>query len=184
MRCFLALYPDEDTRILLTAANQKLQQQLHKLPLKWTAAENLHITLRFFKDIDEQQVLPQLITKLTHALSQVTAFRVTLQRIYAFPTAHQPKLLTPLVKPFDALNSLAQIIEQQCALLNIPAEKTSYQPHMTIVRIPQRTALYFNDPLAQQSIEFRAQEVTLFRSEANAGNSVYTPLETIKLATQ
>jgi len=99
---------------------------------RWLAPENLHITLRFIGEVDED-----LAEDLALALAGVKAapFSVTLQDLGTF--GHPPHALWAGVvdQPAGALAGLAAQVESTVVRAGLEPEHRKFTPHVTLARL-------------------------------------------------
>lgn len=147
LRLFAALdIPDE------TAARLKSLQK-GVLGAAWRPREALHLTLRFFGEIDERQA-----EELDHELGRIASqsFDVTLKGAGWFGK-ERPTALWIGVAENPALKTLAEACERAARRAGLPPEPRGFVPHVTLAyckgtgpedaaRFAQRLALFEAEP--------------------------------------
>jgi 2'-5' RNA ligase len=111
-----------------------LRERSQPLPVKWVAAENLHLSLKFLGDVEDAQE-PALRSALQNVAKhsgrpivlQVSGFGV-------FPDYRSPHVLWAGVTADPALELLQHTVEQTFAPLGFPTEARPFRPHVTIGR--------------------------------------------------
>ncbi len=103
--------------------------------IKWVGVENLHLTLKFLGDIEENQV--QTLTEALHPIMGTTAlFALQLEGVGAFPKMTSPRVLwVGVTDGQQETVRLAQTVEQTCTQLGFPSEDKPFSPHLTIGRV-------------------------------------------------
>lgn len=160
IRLFAALDIPDDIAALLTPLMQCVGGT------KWRPRENLHVTLRFFGEVDEP-----LAEEVDLALSQigdVTApFELSLKGAGSFGGA-DPHALWIGVAESAALTKLAAACERVARRLGLKPEPEKFKPHVTIAYL--RGAFFervvsFEQSLALfQTPTFRVERFGLYSS--------------------
>ncbi len=183
MRCFIAIrFPDE--------VNRELGRQIHYLAgtdaaVRWVKAENLHVTLKFLGDVQDDEV-----QDVHRALSQVSCPPMSLSicGLGCFPPKGRPRVVwAGLEGDVDRLVALAGHIEQQVAPLGYPPEQRGFRAHVTIGRVKGKRHM---DAL-MLAIERRTQQLrtpsveidtfVLYQSELGGGGPRYCKISTYPL---
>lgn len=138
---------------------------------RWRPPANLHVTLRFFGDVDERQ-----IEDLDGELSAISLppFTLDIHGSGWFGRA-EPRALWLGVVPSDALLYLQHRCERAAPRTGLEAETRNYKPHVTLAylrgtpedrlrRFVERTANFRIEPLA-------VTHFSLYRSWPKRGDS-------------
>ncbi len=171
----------------------ELQQKIHKAtanfrrgidPLvRWTAAENMHLTLKFLGDVSQPNV-EFLIQMLRSQAELVNPFIIQLTGLGSFPGPKRPRVIYIGIQAPAALGALQREIESASRRLGYEAEERPFSPHLTLGRVRQnisasdqqniRRAIEGTqvDVLGSASIN----SVHLYKSELRPSGSVYTRL--------
>ena len=129
-RLFFALWPDDATRIAITAAAARLRT--HARGGRWTAADRYHLTLQFLGTHPE---LPASLVQASCAAAagvRAPGFSIAMDRIGSFRTrshlwwlgCRRPEPLLPL------RDVLTRSLENH----GVPVESAPFVPHVTLVR--------------------------------------------------
>lgn len=124
LRLFLALWPDDDTRIALLAWQQA---QTWPAAARLTRADDLHLTLHFLGQVP-QTLLPALQQALPAPGAPVP---LILDRVEVWPNG--VAVLLPEATP-PALLTLHRQLGETLTHLGLPLESRPYQPHVTLAR--------------------------------------------------
>lgn len=177
LRAFVALeLPGEARR----AALDQVQPLRSRLPgLRWTAAESLHLTLRFLGD----EVRPAEIERLAPALAEAAARcppgPARLAGLGLFPERGAPRVLwlgLALPEPFFELQAAC---ERAARAAGFEAERRPFAPHLTLGRWRERVPRPELPPC--EAGQTRLERLTLFRSELDPRGARYTALRTFPL---
>src|SRR5688572_1984613 len=146
MRAFLAASPDDRLRERVTALQRRLEAEAARSQsarISWSRPETIHLTFRFFLELDERLVGPMRDAIETAARGS-TAVRIPLARLGAFPRTLAPRVLWVGPPPeWEAtadsrrLTRLARAVDQACDGLGLAREDKPWRPHLTLARIKE-----------------------------------------------
>jgi 2'-5' RNA ligase len=100
--------------------------------------EQLHLTLRFIGDGDEQMF--QAVKKELATVSG-TPFPLTIKGVGHFPPKREPRVLWVGMEESGQLNDLQKKIEQSLINAGIAADERRFSPHITIARLRETPLL-------------------------------------------
>jgi RNA 2',3'-cyclic 3'-phosphodiesterase len=101
---------------------------------KWVDQQELHLTLRFIGEVDEQSC-----RAVQAALAGIafTGFSLTLRGVGHFPPGKHPRVLWVGIEPSQQLLHLQQRVELMLTNTGIPADERHFSPHMTLARLKE-----------------------------------------------
>ncbi|HVM97158.1 MAG TPA: RNA 2',3'-cyclic phosphodiesterase [Candidatus Acidoferrales bacterium] len=182
LRCFVAfdLAPNVLTKI------GELQRQLAATDadVRWVRPEGMHATLKFLGRV-KTDCLPRLQSALTAAVCEQSALRLQVRGLGAFPNLRRPQVLW-VGFVGSGLQELARSVDAVAMTLGFEAENRAFHGHVTLGRVnslrgwPQLEAL-FKEHLNDDFGSTEVRSVVLYRSQLQAGGSVYSALWTIPL---
>jgi 2'-5' RNA ligase len=177
MRLFTAVDPSPEVRENLERLLARLRPTAH---LKWSGAENIHLTLKFIGEWPEDE-LPRLKQTLA-ALPVPEPFEVRVAGLGFFPNARAPRVFWVGVQAPPALVDFARAVDQALAPLGIAAETRAYSPHLTLARVREGERLEgFRkavEPLTATDFgAFQPDRFSLYQSRTSPAGSVYVKLE-------
>lgn len=184
IRAFAAIDIEDTAKTYINDALSPLRAL--GLHASWTKAENLHITLNFFGNIDTQ-TLERIQEGLCLAAKEHDAFDFNIEGVGWFPQKSKPKILWLGIKEGnEQLCTLAQAIEKHCPRQADKTEK-EYHAHLTIARIktpPQNTQKLQEtiNALKITGQKQRAASIRLFKSTLTPHGPVYEVLKEFRLA--
>jgi 2'-5' RNA ligase len=152
--------------------------------VRWTRAENLHLTLKFLGDIARNQVAP-ILRALQDALGTRSALRLTARGLGAFPNLRKPRVLWAGIAG-EGLKELSETVETALLSLDFPPEERELTPHLTLGRV--RSLRGWDRVLAVVKVHEQAyfgeslvDHVTLYQSILRPDGAVYSPLGVVPL---
>ena len=144
---------------------------------KWQSAEQIHITLLFLGDVEEER-LSAVCEAARHI--PLAAFELNVAGLGCFGQPCAPRNLWAGVQPAAPVASLHSAIKGQMENLGLTTESRAFRPHITLARFKRQ-------PGSVQSLlaeygetafgSFQVDQFVLFESEQRSGGSVYTVIE-------
>ena len=129
MRLFVALDIDDDIRSRIARFLDGVRG--FAPDARWVRPESLHVTLKFIGEKSDDEV-----EKIKRALEAITAdaFEMNIRGYGFFPGARLPRVFWVGIEAGAKLTSLAAVVDQQLATINIPKEEHAFNPHLTLAR--------------------------------------------------
>lgn len=188
IRAFLAIkLPDDVAAALGHLAEQVAQARIGGLRL--VRPENMHLTLKFFGNVNARQV-DSIIDTLTYTLKTIRPFTLRLGNVGAYPNTKSPRVLwVGLEGDVAPLQDAHRRIETALGQIAIEPDSREFRPHLTIARMRDRTSLAERRKAAEAlfSAEFRSgllfsvDRISLIRSVLLPDGPQYTSLAEIPL---
>ncbi len=148
---------------------------------RWSTSEQLHLTLRFIGEVDEN-----VAHDIDDALNAIRApsFSLELSGVGEFG-GRNPRALWAGVKNNDALLHLQRKVETALQRIGLPPEQRKYSPHITLARLkaaPREKVMQF---LTHGSLfsagPFPVAQFVLFSSHPTPSGAIYTPERVYRL---
>jgi 2'-5' RNA ligase len=185
MRTFIAIeLPDA-----VHAALEDLKSGLRDAGVRasWVKGGNIHLTLRFLGDIDEDQAA-RIVDVLGREYAPVRPFVLQVRGVGAFPNARRPSVLWAGCEPAEgALERVQQSAETAARAVGLAPEAKAFRPHLTIGRVKDwRAAGPVSDALDRakdfEAGEFETAGVALFRSRLMSSGAVHERLREFRFS--
>jgi len=181
LRLFLALAIGEEVRRKLAALPRKVD--LSDAKAKWVEAENLHLTLRFLGEVEEDR-LGAVQSAAAPCAQRVGAFTFTVRGLVPIPDRGPLRMIWAGVEePTGCLSRLAAELTEALTPLELhdDAEERSFRPHITLVRFrfvrdPDRIRAAVTPFSATDFGPTRAAELVLVQSQLTPLGPRYSPL--------
>jgi len=181
MRTFIAIGIDDAVRSRLAALQDDLRAASPRL--RWTHPEQMHLTLKFLGDTDDEQVA-LIRDKLASLATVTTPFSLNIDETGVFPPSGAPRVVWVGVKDTAGdLRRCRDSVEQAIAPLGFPAEDRPFHPHLTLARCRDpRDGRAIREAL-QQNTGFDAgvttvRQLVFFQSILVARGPIYTAIST------
>jgi 2'-5' RNA ligase len=154
--------------------------------IKWVRPESIHLTLKFFGNIEEKTVddISQVLKKVT---AKISAFVINVKDIGVFPNMSRPRVIWVGVESSGrTLDILHKETESSLKKIGFEPEERKFSAHLTLGRVK---SLKDKRQLTEQIEKlkgcevgsFRVENLFLFKSDLRPTGAVYTKLETFNL---
>jgi 2'-5' RNA ligase len=179
-RVFCAIDLPEDVKSRVAAHIARLREAFPLVRASWERPEKLHLTLKFFGDVQISRV-EELARAAGRAAASVEPFELTVAEAGAFPPNGVPRVLWLGTRDVSGqLSSLHRSLEDECAVSGFERETRAFKPHLTLARLrDQRGARELAAAHRESRFEprsFNVSELIVMRSELEPGGSRYTPI--------
>ncbi len=153
------------------------------LAIRWVAAGNIHLTLKFLGDTD-----PADLSRLGDPLQRIAAscqpVELSVGGLGSFPNNRQPRVIWVGIEIPPELVALQRSIETAAEKIGCPREERPFSPHLTLGRVQKSASREeiniisnaLNAVMVGELGRFKAEGFTLFRSDLRPGGPIYTPL--------
>lgn len=149
---------------------------------RWVEPKNLHVTLRFIGEVDEN-VAADLDAEL--AAVKAAPVPVALRGLGRFGDKRGARILYVGVEPDPALLHLRDKVESACVRVGLEPERRRYKPHVTLARFSDPAGGRVDDIVAAntewQPGAFTAEHFVLFSSHLSPNGADYTAERTYSL---
>lgn len=123
--------------------------------VRWTAPENMHMTLKFLGDVHQDDV-PYLKEELDEVAAESARLQLELGANGCFPGERTPRVLwTGLEGDLRRMSSLVSRLEGAMVSCGFPEERRSFTPHVTVGRVRSGTQKRVLAAIGQRWLEAR-----------------------------
>lgn len=189
MRAFIAIELSDGAKQYLA----KLQTQLKKsgADIKWVNPSNIHLTLKFLGEINEEQ-LAEISGIMQKIASSQKEFVLGLGNIGAFPDISSAKVIWAGVNEGEEETKfIAKNLEEAISEIGIPKEGRPFSSHITIGRPRSglnRTKLMqllkeLTEKPAEEKPQFKVARIALYKSTLTSEGPIYEALREVNLKT-
>jgi 2'-5' RNA ligase len=181
-RLFIAIKIKPDQHFL--DVYQTLRNDLSHEKIKWVPEENLHLTLRFLGETNENKI--DRITKAITEASIKRQFEFSVKDTGIFGSSYRPKVIWFGITPKEDLQKLAGLINQSLSRIGYTNDRQNFVPHLTAGRIKELSdKTLFQNIISKYKTQFlqkvNVNEIILFESVLLKQGATYRTLETFKL---
>ncbi len=144
---------------------------------KWRTANQLHITLAFYGEIDERRA-DDLAAELNRAATG-GPFEIALRGVGGGGEAHRVETLWAAVEASERLTVLAGRCRAAAERVGVVMDKRAYRPHLTLAYLkprtnPDRIGAWIAGHNLLHSPPLPVNQFGLYSSVLGGGGSVYT----------
>lgn len=188
MRLFCAVELSDEARARAREHIALMHDAEPKAGVRWERPDKLHITMKFFGEVVENQVadLTRAVERVTNGSNEFTA---TVEGTGTFPPRALPRIWWLGVRnETGELQKLYEQLENECAASGFAPDERRFHPHVIIGRTgrsPKEVAglAHLHRTAEFAPVEFKVGELVIMRSELGAGGSRYTVLTRHELKT-
>lgn len=181
MRLFFAIELTDPARREVDLLQKRLLR--NHANVQWVRPENLHLTLKFLGEVEENR-LPGLRQAAEEAAASFSPFLISLEGVGAFPGARHPRVIwVDIQEGRETVVRLARALEEACGRLGFPPEERPFSPHLTIGR-----GRSLSEPLSAPPFKtnepIRVDRLVLFQSLLSSQGPRYTPVAVIPFSAE
>ncbi|MDI6861407.1 MAG: RNA 2',3'-cyclic phosphodiesterase [Caldisericia bacterium] len=178
MRTFLALPIEKETKKEVFSYIEKFKKEI-KGKVKWVEEENLHFTIFFFGEIDNDKV-KMVIDVIEKNRNRFKKFMVEFKKISFFPNERNPRVIFLDISQGE--KEMKEIYDTLYPDLNkiLKLKKEEFVPHLTIGRV--KDTLFEEDikKLINEKVEikpFYLNKITFFESILRSEGPIYKSIK-------
>lgn len=183
MRAFIAVEISQEVRDAVRWLVLELRESVQGA--RWISPGNLHLTLRFLGDAEEQR-LREMSSELEATAARFPPFRLEFRGLTALPNSRRPRVLCVRVTdPPPEIHKLHEQIEGVVRKHGFLPEERPFKPHLTFARFrkPDKGLGLIRAGFDERGIGVvLVEDVVLFRSTLKPSGAVYDALARFPLA--
>ena len=177
MRCFLAIDLNYECRDYLF----NLQKEISKfVKAKWVEKKNLHLTLKFLGDLDENKL--ETVKRILSEI-KLKKFKIYLNELGVFPNENVINIIWVGIKPERDIMNLQKRIDE--VLLDLFSKDQKFLSHITLGRVKfiknKEKLKGILKETKINKIEFEVNKFRLYKSELTKNGPRYYVLDEYKL---
>jgi len=188
IRAFIAVSLSEEIIQGLSRTVADLRARLPNGGVRWVAAQNIHLTLKFLGDTPAAAV-DRLAKGLQAAVASQPPFEIHVGGWGAFPSPRRARVVWVGLSAPAGLGALQRSVEAELARQGFPPEERPFSPHLTIGRVGREIHPDDLRRLANvlESVQVGdlgvvcVDTVHLYQSDLRPGGPIYTRLFTARL---
>jgi 2'-5' RNA ligase len=153
--------------------------------VKLVEPENIHITVKFLGDTDENYI-DVIEQSIKESVLSIKPFPITLEGTGVFPNHNYIKVIWIGIIDNGNIETIARAIDEKLKPLGFKKENRRFSPHLTVGRV--KTARNKDQLLKvignYNAVEFtiqNIQSITLKKSELTPNGPIYTTLREVLL---
>jgi RNA 2',3'-cyclic 3'-phosphodiesterase len=180
----IELHPDK----AFTDTLSRLQVRLTHERISWVSGHNLHLTLKFFGETNEEKI-PEIIEAMQLGVKGVPVFDLRFNRIGIFGSSYNPKVIWLGADINPALNQLFEQLKTELEKSGFVYDRQNFVPHLTLGRIRSISDKALFQQLMDEyreafSFGQKTGSLQLYESVLTPKGPIYTTLYTAALQQQ
>jgi len=165
----------------LKEAFSLIRYRLRLERITWVSEGNLHLTLNFLGDTEEQ-FLPDIAQRIELVLKEQKCFELTLRSLGIFKDLRDPRVLWVGCDSCRAIQQIKTDLDNCLSDLGFIVESRAFSPHLTIGRIKDIRQINQLSQLITmyKDVEFQKQLIThvvLYESKLSPTGPEYAALQ-------
>ncbi len=183
LRTFIAIELPPTIQEAIARETSGLRQQVKRGLVRWVAAQNMHLTLRFLGDTVSSS-LGQIQQMLTSQAALFQPMEIKVGGFGVFPNPRRPRVLWIGIQAPADLSTLQHRTESLAQSAGFEAESRPFSPHLTLGRVSQKISSSEAQAL-RSTLEairvgelgsFTAEAIHLIHSDLRPDGAIYTRL--------
>lgn len=185
MRAFIAVELPKEIGQKLALLQEELKKQ--NADVKWVEAKNIHLTLKFLGEI-EDEIVDSLYEIMQEVAKDKKAFSLRICSMGAFPKTEAPRVIWVGIDRGDKeIKEIAKELEEKIYKIGVAKEKRDFSSHITIARV--RSSLnrikliealkVLKSKMCENNLEFTVNKITLLKSTLTPKGPIYEALKEI-----
>lgn len=177
IRSFLSIETSRAVKLELSLVQNRLKKIKN---IRWVAPDNIHLTLKFFGDINQEQ-LDDIKRIISSVCLNVRSMTLEIGGLGGFPDMDRPRILwAGLGGEIKRLFKFQTLIDRTLQKMNFPMDK-KFLPHLTIGRIkkPIKCDILkkeIADINLLKTTKWRVDNIVLLKSQLMPEGAFYTHL--------
>ena len=184
IRSFLAIEIPKAVQKKIEEVQKDLKSS--RADVRWVNPEKIHLTLKFFGNIDESRIDP-IVKSIERPTQTISPFSLKVRGVGAFPHLKNPRVIwMGLVDGKEVLVSFQKQLEKELEKIGFEPEERAFHPHLTLGRMKsskgrEELAGRMERHKEEEFGNFQVERVVLFKSDLKPTGPIYTPLREINL---
>ncbi len=131
-RLFLAIKINPEEKLI--SLFQSLTRCCSNDKIKWVNIHNLHITLKFFGETNENRI-SEIRNSIINSASTQNPFQFEISETGVFGSSYQPKVIWLGINKADQLKSLTSSLLAEFDKIGFLTGRQNFVPHLTLGRV-------------------------------------------------
>lgn len=182
-RVFAAIKIKPEVSILNLIQELKLQFKYDRI--SWVKSENIHLTLKFFGEVDDEQIknIKQIMEQVCINFKE---FSFSLKGLGVFGSSYQPRVIWIGIKNNAEVKELANQLIGASSKIGFVPDRQNFVPHLTLARIKSienkgRLKQQVNSMNNYYFQEVKVNDILLLESRLFPSGPVYSKIHTCDL---
>jgi RNA 2',3'-cyclic 3'-phosphodiesterase len=184
IRTFIAVLISDELKRKMAVVQEDFKNMAPQV--KWVAAENFHITVKFLGDVEAGRI-EEIRASVEDAVTGIEPFDYDIGGAGAFPGGGRPRVVwIGVTQGHDQLAEIAGRLEDGLGKLGFAKEDRPFRSHITIGRLKdERGAKEISSALRESEIgrlgSVRVAGIAIMKSELRREGPIYSKLAEVAL---
>ncbi len=184
IRAFIA-FPLNEAKLKIKPIIENLKNEIPGNEIKWVEVQNLHITLKFLGDINQQK-LQNICQELKNQLSPLPLLNPRIINSGVFPNYKKPNTIWLGIEPANIFDPFVSQVELICEKHGFARENRPFSPHITIGRVRRETnsrekiSAVIKKFEKIESIPLSINQIVIYKSTLTRTGPIYTPFHIVE----
>lgn len=137
IRSFIALTLSDE--IKKSVQDWILTLRHHDTSIRWAGREQMHLTLKFLGDVEEQRFEQEFFPVFSQLLSPYMPISLSVEGVGQFPPRGSPRIFwVGLEGEMGPIRELVGQVDEFFERFGFPRERRPFNPHITLARLKSR----------------------------------------------
>ncbi len=183
-RLFIAIQIEPDPELIKLV--ETLKSKLRHDRITWINTNNLHLTLKFIGETNEEFV-EAITIAMQKAASTINPFEIRFDKLGLFGSSYDPRVIwIGSIQLNEAVNRLGENVLNELNSIGFKRDRQNFVSHLTIGRIKELSdKSYFQDVIkSQPQIIFQTslvKKIILFESILRREGPIYKEISVVEL---
>jgi len=186
MRAFIAIELPEKIKNSLAVLQEKLKSS--QADVKWVEKNNIHLTLKFLGEVDENKI-SEVTTSLNKIALHTPSYQAIISSLGGFPKIDYPRVIWAGIGNGDQeTKNIAKLIEENLEKIGFAKEERAFASHITLGRTRSgKNQKKLGELLKKMQVEssiaenFKVDKITLFKSQLSPKGPTYQAIKELSL---
>lgn len=183
-RLFIAISANFEVQNQIQAILKKLRinSDRKEVDVKWSKPENLHITLSFLGNVEDEKI-SLVCQAMTAAAEKVNTFSLSIRGLSGFPSQHSARSVYFDVQRSQSLLNLQSALEAELNQIGFKLDDRNYVPHLTIGRLRNSKSIEdMISPFVRKQVgKIEVKEIVLYESIQASPYTVYKKIAAVQI---
>lgn len=179
MRTFFAVPIEERLKSHYGGLIDGLKRKCSTEKIHWVKPQNLHLSLRFLGET-QNEVVEVIFDRLQQEMLSIRPFSLSLTKFIFFPSQEHPRVIAVGAPLTEELEKLYKLVNELTVELGFKPESRAFVPHMTLGRIQTPLVLPFGELEIETKTMF-VNKVMFYESQTLPDGPVYSSLRELTL---
>ena len=147
--------------------------------------ENIHVTLKFLGDVQEEEA-SRILGAIAEVADDFNSFEAKVKGTGAFPAERNPRVLWVGIEDGGSMSRIADAVDERLSGMGFERERRAFTPHVTVARVKSPSGLdsaigVLREYDDREFGSFTVSDIRLKKSTLTPSGSIYEDLGVVPL---